>query len=260
MSIIMNEYKWAESAIEEKRFIDKPYETLGVIAKYYLYNGKSKKETHDLLERFVISCDKSIPVATWGKRMDSIISYAEKNPIRIIDKVCISAEEISKIQSIKSKQCQRLAFTLLCIAKLFTMSNKNMNYWVNTPDSEIMRMANINTSIKRQSLMFANLKDLGLIKFSSKIDNLSVQVLFADNGDSVFDITDFRSLGNQYMNYVNGGYYFCSNCGIICKCNKKSDKKQKYCECCAVKVRIKQNIESVMRRRENAIVGNCKVS
>ena len=257
----MNEYKWAENAIKEKHLSSKPYETIVRIAKYHMYNGKSKKEIRGLIENFLLSCDKSISIVSWGKRIDSAISFAEKKPICIVDSICVTTGELDKIKEIQNIQDQRLAFTLLCISKFNMASSQQTNYWVSTPDNEIMRMANINTSIKRQSAMFSHLKDIGLIKFSSQVDNLSVQVLFADDKDTAMYITDFRNLGYQYMNYINGGYYFCENCGVICKCNKHSCKKQRYCPDCAIKIHTRQKVESVMRKRnETANVDICKVS
>lgn len=258
MSIVMNEYKWAENAIAERKFSDKPYETLSRIARYYMYNGKSKNETRSLLEKFIMSCDSSTPIVKWDERIDSVMSYAEKRPLCVVDKITISVPEINKIKALDGIQLQRLAFTLLCISKFLRISNPKNEHWVNTPDNEIMKMANIGTSIKRQSIMFSKLKELEMIKFSAKIDNLSVQVLFEEDGDPAVEITDFRNIGYQYMDYLFGGYFRCMNCGLTCKCNKQSDKKQIYCPDCAAKIHMRQNIESVMRKRhENKSVGIC---
>ena len=245
----MNEYEWAKKALEERRIIDKPYETLCRVARYYMYEGKSKKEVKSLVTKFLLSCDNTISLAKWDERIDSIITYAGKRPIYIVNKICISKDEINTIESISGKQIQRLAFTLLCIAKYSHITNEKNEYWVNTPDNEIMKMANINTSTKRKSAMFSQLKELGLIKFSSKIDNLSVQVLFAGGDDCAMEVKDFRNLGYQYMMYCGEDYYICVNCGITCKSNEKSGKHQKYCRDCAAKIHTKQRIDSIMRKR-----------
>ena len=39
MSIILNEYEWAERAIKEKLLGKKPYETLSRVAKCYTYKN-----------------------------------------------------------------------------------------------------------------------------------------------------------------------------------------------------------------------------
>ena len=101
--------------------------------------------------------------------------------------------------------------------------------------------------------MFGQLKDAGMIRFSKQIDNLSVQVLFAEDGDVALRVTDFRNLGYQYMKYHGEPYFECANCGITTKIanpeNKNSSWKQKYCRECAVEIKTKQNVNSVMRHR-----------
>lgn len=250
MSIVINEYKWAENAIKNKTLRDKPFESLVRIARYYIYNSKDKKEVRDLLKKYIVSCGDSSQASSLENKIDLIMSCAEKRSIYMIDRIDITVSEIDKIKQIKSVQEQRLAFTLLCISKFFTITNPKTDHWVPTPDNEIMKMANVNTSIKRQSSMYAHLRDIGMVRFSNKVDNLSVQVLFCSDDDEIaLSITDFRNIGDQYMNYINGGYYFCDNCGIICKRNKKSDRAQKYCVDCALKIHMKQKVESVMRKR-----------
>ena len=170
----------------------------------------------------------------WSNTLDSAAKYAAKYPLVMIDRIVITEPEMKRIDSLPGKQVRRLAFALLCIAKYRVRISENTNYWVGTPDNEIMKMANINTSIKRQSSMFGQLKDLGMIRFSKQIDNLSVQVLFAENGNPVMSITDFRNLGYQYMRYHGGPYFECTHCGITEKItNPGVGRKQKYCkDCC----------------------------
>ena len=252
MSIVLNEYKWAENAISEKELGKKPFETLTRIAKYYTYQGLSKKDVRAKLDEFLLSTDPGVSLVTWSDTLDNAAKYATKYKLIMIDSITITRPEMERIDAIDGKQLRRLAFTLLCLAKFsYTVSPKT-DYWVSTPDNEIMNMANINTSIKRQSAMFNQLRELGMIRFSKKIDNLSVQILFVKGGDAVLEINDFRNLGYQYLMYHGEAYYKCQCCGLACKVhqtNQGRGPKQKYCPECAVKIRMKQNIESVMRIR-----------
>lgn len=103
--------------------------------------------------------------------------------------------------------------------------------------------------------MFAALCDAGMIRFSRKVDNLSVQVTFADeDGACELEVTDMRNTGYQYMRYAGGDYRVCENCGITYRPRTDGSKgrKQKYCDDCAVKIRTKQQVEAVMRRRMDA--------
>lgn len=250
MSIVLNEYNWAENAIKERALGKKPTETLARIAKYYLHKGHTKKETRKMLDEFLTECDRTANIVKWADTLDRIVKFADKYPLIMIDGISVTKTEMAKIKSIDGRQLQRLAFTLLCISKyLYSVSDKN-NYWVSTPDNEIMKMANIRTSVKRQSLMFGQLRDAGYIRFSKKIDNLSVQILFADDGEEEMRITDFRNLGYQYMKYLGEAYFICECCGITAKINDTvKGNKKKYCDDCAAKIHLAQRVNSVMRHR-----------
>lgn len=254
MSIVLNEYEWAENAIHNRDLGKKPSETLGRVAKYYLYKNYSKNDTRKKVEEFLVQCDPSASVISWSDSIDRIMKYAQKYPIVMIDHISVTRPELETISSLEGKQLKRLAFTLLCIAKFMNTVSPQNEYWVNTPDNEIMKMANINTSIKRQSMMFSQLKDLGLIRFSKKIDNLSVQVKFVSAGDEEIRITDFRNLGYQYLKYLGEPYFECECCGITVKNNSPNvGRKLKYCADCAAIVKMKQNVNSVMKSRSTQI-------
>ena len=150
--------------------------------------------------------------------------------------------------ALNGKQTRRLAFTLLCLAKYWNAVSKKPDGWVNSSDSDVMRMANINTSIKRQSLMFHNLNESGMIQFSRKVDNTNVRVCFMEDGETALHITDFRNLGYQYLKYHGANYFVCENCGITTKeVNHTTGRKQKYCSECAVQVAVQQRVNSVMK-------------
>jgi len=253
MSIVLNEYEWAENAIADKELGKKPFETLSRIAKYYTYKGFSKKEVRAKLDEFLLSVDPNISLVTWSGTLDNAAKYATKYQLIMIDDIEITKNEMQTIDAIDGKQLRRLAFTLLCLAKYFYAVSPKTDYWVSTPDNEIMNMANINTSIKRQSAMFNQLHELGLIRFSKKIDNLSVQVLFIKDGETAIRIDDFRNLGYQYLMYHGKEYYKCQNCGLTTHDDRetKTGPKRKYCRECAYKIYLQQTINSVMRIRSN---------
>ncbi len=250
MSIVLNEYDWAERMIENHDLGKKPLETLTRVSKYYLENGYRKKEIRELLDTFMLQCDPQAPLVHWSGLLDKIAKNADKYPLIRIDGVDITDKELERIEGLEGKQVRRLAFTLLCVAKYWDAVSEQNNHWVNSQDKEIMQMANINTSIKRQSAMFADLRTAGLVRFSTKIDNLNVQVLFTEAGKTAIHIQDFRNLGYQYLKHYGGPYFECVNCGITVKTQEPGrGRKQKYCPSCAAEIRMRQNIASVMRRR-----------
>lgn len=254
MTIVLNEHDWAKERIETRSLGVKPFETLSRVARYYIDENYSKKETRELLDTFVLQCEPTASLPKWSNTLDFAVSRALKyNAIRI-DGIQITDKEMMVIDSLDGKQIKRLAFTLLCLAKYWDVVNPQGNHWVNNKDSEIMHMANINTSIKRQSLMYYKLKERGMIQFSKKVDNTNVRICFISPGDTVVTITDFRNLGYQYLKYHKEPYFECQNCGIITKLNNpRHGGKQKYCKDCAIEVATKQRVNSVMRQRDKLI-------
>lgn len=253
MSIILNENKWAKQMIEDRSLGSKPYETLVRVAKYFVSNGMGKKEVRRSLEEYLLQCDPSASITKWSNVLNNAVSAAIKYPAIDISHIDISDKEIKTISSLKGKQLQRLAFTLLCLAKYWDIISISKNHWVNSKDSDIMQMANINTSIKRQSYLYHTLNELGLIQFSRKVDNTNVRVCFIEDGETVLTVSDFRNVGYQYLKYLGEPYFNCINCGITTKFSAPvKGKKQKYCKRCAAEIAVKQNVNSAMRFRLNS--------
>lgn len=250
MSIILKENEWAERMIQSRTLGKKPSETLCRVARYYIDCGYTKKETRRKLDSFLIQCEPTSSLPKWSDILDYAVNRACKYEAIDIDSIDITEPEMSKIDSLKGKQLKRLAFTLLCLAKYWNLVTPNCDYWVNNKDSEIMSMANINTSMKRQGLMYWELREAGLIQFSRKVDNTSVRVCFVEDGNTVCQISDFRNLGYQYLKYYGEPYIECQHCGITTKINDpEKGRKQKYCKTCAAEIALQQRVNSVMRRR-----------
>lgn len=249
MTIVLNERDWAEEMIASRSLGKKPFETMCRVARYYFDNGFSRKKIRRMLDSFLIQCDPSASLTKWSDALDHAVSRAMKYEAINIDSIDITVPEMEKIDSLDGRQLKRLAFVLLCLAKYWNIVLRRPDGWVNNKDSDIMRMANINTSIKRQSLMFSKLKQSGLIDFSRKVDNTNVRVCFFSDGDIAMRVTDFRNLGYQYMMYHGGPYFVCANCGMTVKESSPRGRKQIYCRKCANDVAIQRRVNNAMTRR-----------
>lgn len=250
MTIVLNEHEWAKNMINSHSLGNKPYETFCRIAKYYFDKDYSKKEVRRLLDSFLMQCEPAASLPKWAAMLDYAVARASKYNAVIMDCIEITEGEMKLIDSLKGTQLRRLAFTLLCLSKYWNVVNPGKDSWVNSKDCEIMRMANINTSVKRQSLMYHQLNELGMIQFSKKVDNTNVKVTFAEPGAVILRITDFRNLGYQYLKFKGEPYFECQNCGLtVKKKSKGAGRPQKYCDSCAVEIHMQQSINSVMNRR-----------
>lgn len=253
--IVLNEHEWAEEMIASRSLGKKPFETLFRVSRYYIDNGIPKNQVRKMLDVFLIQCEPTASIPKWADTIDAALARALKYEAVSIKSIDITKPEMDRIDSLDGKQVRRLAFTLLCLAKYWDNISRSKEHWVNSKDCDIMRMANINTSIKRQSLMYHNLNTAGMIQFSRKVDNTNVKVCFMEPGDVVMSVTDFRNLGYQYLKYHGEPYFECCNCGITSKVNNaqagRAGRKQKYCNACAAKIAMQQNVNSVMRLRLN---------
>lgn len=252
MTIVLNENEWAEDMIVSRSLGKKPFETIRRVARYYIDGGQPPREVRRLLDVFLLQCDPTASLPKWSDSLDKAVSLAYKYPAVNIESVTVTKPEMERIDSVPGKQIRRLAFTLLCLAKYWNAVNSKCNSWVNNKDSDIMRMANINTSIKRQSMMYHTLNNIGLIRFSRKVDNTSVQVCFIEDGEIAMRITDFRNLGYQYMMYHGEPFIVCANCGITTRMDTSGNnhgRHKKYCGECTRQIYLQQTVNSVMRRR-----------
>lgn len=250
MSIILNEREWVRSAIAARALGPHPSETLGRIARYYCQcEGYKRNEARAKLEDFILQCDPDAVLVKWSDVIERSLRQAGKYPIIDLEQVDVTEAELARIAGVEGKQAQRLAFTLLCVAKYWNAVRENNNSWVNLPDKDIMNMANFRTSISRQSRTFRDLRDAGLIRFSKRVDNLNTQVLFVDDSSPIaLHITDFRNLGNQYLMYCGEPYFQCEQCGVVIR---RENNRHKYCPACAAETYIKRTVASVMRQRRD---------
>ena len=252
MILVLNETAWAKEMIASRSLGKKPFETVRRVARYYLDNKYPKRSVRKLLDTFMLQCDPTVSLPKWSNMLDAALDYALKHDSINIEYISISSDELAVINELNGRQLRRLAFTLLCLAKYWDIANKTDSHWVNNKDCDIMRMANISTSIKRQSILYRMLNEAGLIKFARRVDNINVQVCFIGGDDELIKITDMRNLGYQYLRYLGEPYFECQNCGLTVKYSDPvKGLRQKYCKDCAAEIAIKQNINSVMRIRES---------
>lgn len=233
--IILNEKEYAEECLKSKTINNKPFITLSVLAKYYYhcYGYRKKKITElliDYMNRYYphYSSNKS----SWDENIEKLAANAGKFTLFEIDGVWITKAELETIQNIHNKVLERLAFTMLCLAKLNNIKNPQNQGWVNADAKEIFSLARISCSVVNRYVQLGMLNQIGLLEFPKKNDNLSSKVTFIDNdSEKILFISDFRELGYEYLKFVGGNFTRCHDCGILFRNNKAKTKK--YCISCA---------------------------
>lgn len=234
--IILNEKEYAEECLKSKTINNKPFITLSVLAKYYYHcYGYRKKKITELLIDYM---NKHYPYyssnkSSWDENIEKLAANAGKFTLFEIDGIWITKAELETIQNIHNKVLERLAFTMLCLAKLNNIKNPQNQGWVNTDAKEIFSLARISCSVVNRYERFGMLNQINLLEFPKKNDNLSSRVTFInDESEKVLFISDFRELGYEYLKFTeNGNFIRCQDCGILIRNNKAGTKK--YCSACA---------------------------
>lgn len=251
MNIILKENEWVEQMMAERSLGRNPVETLRRVARYYIDHGYKRKDVVKNVELFLLRCNPNASIPLWYDNIERAVKAAWKRPAINIDHITISQTEMEAINKVKGIQTRRLAFTLLCLSKYWNIVRCKDDGWVNSEDNDIMRMANISTSLKRQSSLYHDLREARLIEFSKQVDNTHVRVCFGDEGDPEVEVNDFRNLGYRYLMLSGENFFECENCGLVTKIRSADGirRKQKYCPKCANDIHIKQTVESTMRMR-----------
>jgi hypothetical protein len=222
-----------EQLLEANRLdLSKTYQTLSLLARYYLHiKGLENKEIIETLHTFMENHYPKYNSIDWSEAIESCVNRAPKYPLCQCDGIWITSEEITLIERISNKVLERLAFTLLCLAKFRNFKNQDNQNWVTNSDSEIYKLACITTTAYDKDIRFHKLRELGLIEFANRIDNLSIRVLFAEEAQKgrLF-ITDFRKLGYEWRTIKGENYIRCAQCDILVR---KTSLNKKYCSSCA---------------------------
>lgn len=167
--------------------------------------------------------------------LDKLATNAGKYKLHEIDGVTITKAELKIIDAIDNKVLRRLAFTMLCLAKLGDAKNPNNNGWVRMDAKDIFKLARISCGIDERNEKISQLYQRGLLEFPKRNDNMDCRVTYImDKADGELFISDFRELGYEYLSYCGENLIRCSECGILTRGNKNGTKK--YCMNCAAPI------------------------
>jgi hypothetical protein len=207
----------------------------------FLYHeyGLRKTKIIKVLDDFMKNNYPRYNPVDWSSSIEKYAVKAAKYPLCECKGVWITENELKTIEEIHNKVLERLAFTLLCLSKFRNYRNSKNNNWVNYSNGEIYKLACINTTAFDKDLKFNQLRELGLIEYAKKVDNLNIKVLYIDDeSENKLFISDFRKLGYEWRLYKGEKYIRCADCGILVK---KNSNRNKYCKDCAKIIKNDQN-------------------
>lgn len=248
MNFILNEKEYVENALTTGDYADDIYKTLVLMAQYYYqYCGYRKVKITNLLLDFLVK--NYAPYAhnkrQWAATCEKIARKTGGKTLLEISGVWVTASELDTITKIANKTLARLAFTMLCIAKLNNAKNTKNNNWVNLDSKDIFNAARVTGSRTQRDLRIADMLDLGLIELPKNNNKLNIRVTFLDDeSEKKLFVSDFRELGNLYRAEIEKDekIQVCKICGkyshnakfnVCAECRKEQEKQeleQKYIE------------------------------
>lgn len=254
MDTILNEVRQAENILDSGEVGNKPTSTLFLLAKYFRQKKNlNKDDTIIQLSLFMEKNYKNYNAALWENILEDISKKALKYKMREIEYISITESEIKTINNLDKFVYRRLLFTMLCYAKMYNMMSENNNGWINAEIKEIYRMARVTVKHKEDKFLYLHdLWETGLIEFSKKNDNLNMRITFIDDqSETVLQVSDFRELGYEYMNYMGDGKFIrCQECGRLVK---KKTNNQLYCLECKKKKQLEWDLNSKRRKRNELV-------
>lgn len=231
--IILNEKEYVNNILRNKNIEpSKAYVFLSIYSRY-LYHEKNIRKTRIIkeLNNIMQMYYPHYNSLDWSATLEKYANKAGRYPLCECEGIWVTENELKTIEEIHNKVLERLSFSLLCLAKFKNFRNPNNNNWVNYSNGEIYSMACINTTAFDKDLKFNSLKELGLIEYAKKVDNLNIQVLFIDdNSKNALFVSDFRKLGYEWRLYKGEKYIRCADCNILVK---NTNGKRRYCKDCA---------------------------
>lgn len=257
--IVTNERAYAESVLDgtAKRMFEKPQPTLNILAKYFFSAGLDKPGISEKLSEYI----SKNHLANSREQCKSMISGAMKKlgkyPLTEIQEITVSEPEMSMIMGIKSqrykahnaKTLQKLAFSLLCLAKYRLMSGRNKP-WVNIDIDKLFKIANTDcSSLETQIMHLLDLKNLGLIEVASSSSGSAFNVLYITPGDPEIAVSDLNDCGKVYEQYLGTPYIRCEYCGGL---TKIKSNRTKYCDECYIQNNREKTLLRMRKRRADA--------
>ena len=221
MELLLNEHKYITNILNSAEEFNKPqdmYYNLTLFAKLLDQNDVSKDEKIRHLRlfvsrhsaRFKYRCDK------WDAKILKIIKATEGQKLYESDGIPVTQKELDAIAQLADYKAERVAFTMLILAKYNSVKYSVNDGWVNFDKGEIFLRANVGADNHERNQFLTRLDKAGLTERPKSYGNVNSRVLFIDEeSEPKAMITDLRNLGYQYDGIAGKRtIYHCPVCGL----------------------------------------------
>ena len=217
---------------------DNPEDTIRDLARYnHHVLEMNKEDNYDAILAYMTKNCSDFYEEKYFKIIYRNIASAKKYKFRSVNPVMITKSEIDKITSLNDIRKEKIAFVLLATAKYYNNVSFDNNNRMYMSISDLFKLARVSIPCKERAgyLHFAYQEGI-LVEHTFVGTNLKI-VGFVDNdSEPVIKLgeNDYKELAYAYLNYKNGGYKHCKNCGKLFKMHKNSPGRL-YCKECGQK-------------------------
>jgi ribosomal protein L20A (L18A) len=240
----MINFKFDDKTDIERKLLDNyanqenPEETIRDLARYnHHILGMKKEDNYDAILAYMKKNCRDFYEEQYFKTIYRNIASAKKYKFRNVAPVKITQAEIDKIIGQNDIRKEKIAFTLLAVAKYYNNVSPDNNNRMYMSMSDLFKLARVAIPSKERAtyLSFAYENDI-LVEHTFVGTNLKIVGFVNDNSETVIELNeaDYKELAYAYLNYKNGGYKHCKNCGRLFKMRKYANK-QLYCRECGRK-------------------------
>ena len=211
--------------------------TIKKLARYAYINNMNNDESYDFIVNYMNKNCKDFSEVGSFDDINGCIKDAPKAALKNITQVVITKTELDIIVSLNDIGKEKLAFVLLADAKYDNAcKNKKLNLSFLT-NSDLFRLARVTMPIKERDLFLHFLYENQLVEVNINPMATGKRLLYVFEDDSgvgiVLTENNYKELAFTYLNWKNGGYKECKNCGRLFKTKKEGN--QLYCKKCAPK-------------------------
>lgn len=247
---IFNEKKYIEDMINAN-YVDNnaPMKTIRLLARYcYFVLGYGQDDTY----KYIVSYMETYAMEYHEQRSMSkvkacIRDASKKGPWKNIESVAIRKSELDKILTLNDERQEKIAFILLADVKYAAQCSGQPRLASYMSISDIFRLSRVPCPYKerpyfmnflykdRDEGSFAERQEESRKKRNPQIRHKLNYVSYDEDDPIVMELTEnnYTDLAYTYLNWKNGGYKECKNCGRLFR--QKKEGNQVYCKQCAPK-------------------------
>ena len=191
-----------------------------------------KKIVFDMIVQFMEQHYSDFKYEGFVRAINKCINDVKKYKIKNIDSIKITKSEMDKIKSLNDIKKEKIAFVILALAKYFNdaYDNQKDNFYAKT--SEIFKFARVSIPVKERDYYLRFAYEDGILKPNYSIGNNAYTAAFVSHNDDdvVLELneSDYLEIAYTYLNYKNGGYKRCKECGRWFKFSSSKPNEQ-YC-------------------------------